>query len=88
MENNPETDGDLAVWRKTERWREQGATAVFPTRSALDWFLRQHGNELIEAGHLIPGHGRRGSLVGPGIDSAVIAILRREAGRCRASSAP
>ncbi len=81
MTNENEAGGGLAAWRKTERWREEGATDIFPTRSSLDWFLRQNGNELIAEGHLIPGTGRRGSLVGPGIDDAVIAILRREAGR-------
>jgi hypothetical protein len=71
----------LAAWRKATNWRRENATDIFPTQSSFDWFLRHHGTELISAGELIPGVGRRGHLVGPNIDSAVINILRREAGQ-------
>jgi hypothetical protein len=70
----------LAAWRKATKWRSESASDIFPTQSSLDWFVRHHGVELIDAGVLIPGVGRRGNLVGPGIDQTVLRIIRREAG--------
>lgn len=76
-----EADETLSAWRKATRWREESAGDIFPTQSSADWFFRNHHAELVASGALIPGTGRRGNLVGPGIDGVVISILRREAGR-------
>lgn len=70
----------LTGLRQAARWREERAAEVFPTQSSWDWFRRNHHQELIRAGVLIPGRGRRGDLVVDGIDRAVVDILRREAG--------
>jgi hypothetical protein len=62
------------------RWREENAGDVFSTHSAWEWFRRQHAEELVRRGVLIPGRGRRGDLVTPDIDGVVLDILHREAG--------
>lgn len=79
MQNTASTGG-LAGLRQATRWRKERATDVFPTNSSWEWFKRDHRDELIDSGQLIPGRGRRGDLVGSGIDDVVVAILRREAG--------
>lgn len=71
----------LTDLRQATRWREERAADVFQTGSAWDWFKRNHFDELLASGQLIPGRGRRGDLVGPGIDDVVVRILRREAGQ-------
>lgn len=70
--------GTLAAWRRATRWREESGGDVFPTQSAFEWFYRQHYRELVASGEFMPGIGRRGHLVGPGIDGVIITILRRE----------
>ena len=70
----------LAGLRQAARWREEQAAEIFRTQSSWDWFRRNHHRELIEAGVLIPGRGRRGDLVKPAINDVVVGILRREAG--------
>lgn len=70
----------VAAWRKATRWREESGGEIFPTQSSLDWFVRQHYDELVGSGTLIPGTGRRGHLVGPDFDGVVIEILRGDAG--------
>lgn len=73
----------LEGFKPARRWREQQASAVFATVSAWEWFSRAHRPELIASGQLIPGRGRRGDLVGPGIGAVVLAILRRQAAESR-----
>ncbi|MCC6658901.1 MAG: hypothetical protein IT512_12015 [Rhodocyclaceae bacterium] len=73
--------GVVATWRKATRWREEQGGDVFPTQSSLDWFIREHFNDLIASGELIPGTGRRGHLVGPNFDEVALGILRGAAGR-------
>lgn len=73
--------GTLAAWRRATRWREESGGDIFPTQSAFEWFYRQHFSELVVSGEFMPGLGRRGHLVGPGIDDVVVGILRREAGQ-------
>lgn len=72
--------GTLAAWRRATRWREESGGDIFATHSAFEWFYRQHFNELVASGEFMPGIGRRGHLVGPGIDGVVLGILRRESG--------
>lgn len=61
-------------------WLDTQAGPFFETRSALDWFIRQHRRELIEADALIPREGRNGSLVSiEKFSQAVISILKRRA---------
>lgn len=67
--------------RQATRWRKEVAGEVFSTDSAWEWFKRHHRDELVASGELIPGRGRRGDLVGPGIGTVVVGILRREAGQ-------
>ena len=70
--------GAVAAWRKATRWREEHGGDVFPTQSSLDWFIREHSNELRASGEFIQGSGRRGHLVGPNFDSVALGILQRE----------
>lgn len=46
-------------------WRRDEAPHVFPTDSSLEWFARQHREQLIRAGALFPRLGRGGSFVNP-----------------------
>ena len=61
-----------------QRWRQDCAEHIFPTKSSWEWFKRSHFEKLIASGELIPGRGRRGDLVGENIDQVVIDILRSE----------
>ena len=70
----------LAGYITAVEWADRYAGSVFPTRSSLDWFIKHNRRELIEAGALIPRHGRSGSLVSSeAFPRAVIEILRRRA---------
>jgi len=64
-------------------WIEKhGGAAFFATRSQFDWFLKDKDvrKELIEAGALLPGRGRRETRVNVHeLPKAVVAILRRRA---------
>jgi hypothetical protein len=56
------------------------ASPVLPTRSSLEWFIKENRKELAELGALIPGKGRRASLLSnEKFPKAVIEILRRKA---------
>lgn len=66
--------------RQATRWREESASEVFRTNSSWEWFKRNHQGELVAAGALIPGRGRRGDLVTNSIDEVVASILLRESG--------
>jgi hypothetical protein len=62
-------------------WHASNVGAVFPTRSSVDWFVKQHRRELVEQGVLIPGRGRAGSVVHAELFGPVaLAIVRRERG--------
>lgn len=68
-------------------WHALHGVEVFSTRSALEWFVRRHRDELIREDVYLPRKGRAGSLV----DSARFGrvareILRREALGVRAQA--
>ena len=70
----------LAGYTSVGEWLDGRAGAFFPTRSSLDWFIKQNRRELIESGALIPREGRSGSLIQPDkFCHAVLNILRRRA---------
>ncbi len=79
--NRSPSSGAVAAWRKATRWREESGGDIFPTQSSLDWFIREHFNDLLASGELIPGAGRRGHLVGPNFDGVALGILRGASGR-------
>ncbi len=54
---------DVQALASIADWHSRNAGGLFPTRSSVDWFIKQHRRELIEQGVLIPGRGRAGSLV-------------------------
>ena len=66
-------------WKVATVWAAGDGAVFFQSPSAWEWFLRSHRDALVERGELIPGSGRRRSIVGPGIGDAVVEILRREA---------
>ena len=71
---------NLAGYTSVGDWLDRHAGPFFETRSALDWFIKRHREELIELGALIPRAGRSGSLVSTEeFPKAVITILKREA---------
>ena len=71
---------DLKSLMPSEQWREREAPHVFPTKSSLEWFGRQHRDRLVRSGALLPRLGRAGSLVDPARMSAeVLAILAEQA---------
>lgn len=72
----PERVADLM---RAREWRAQHGGAVFPTNASFEWFTRNHRAELVASGQYIPRPGSGGSLVGPGFESVVLAIIRREA---------
>lgn len=41
-----------------EEWRQKFAAHVYRTPDSIKWFLRQHRDELIEAGALVAPNGR------------------------------
>lgn len=71
----------ITALRQANRWRVESAAEIFRTQASWEWFRRNHHDELIRSGALIPGRGRRGDLVTPEIGDVVVAILRREAGQ-------
>ena len=48
---------------------------LFPTYSSLLWFIRQHGNELRDAGVLLKASGSRTNLVTPDFGKVVYNIF-------------
>ena len=72
--------GDLAGYTSVGDWLDRFAGPFFETRSSLDWFIKRHRRELVEAGALIPREGRSGSLVSIELfPKSVVAILKRRA---------
>jgi hypothetical protein len=71
---------DLQQYLPTGDWLDHHANPFFLTRSALDWFIRHHREELVECGALITRAGRNGSLLHrERFPQAVVDIHRREA---------
>jgi hypothetical protein len=71
---------DLSRYLPAPVWRERHAGTLFPTRAALDWFIRCHRDELIAQEAMIPGSGRRANHVDvERFPQIVVGILRREA---------
>lgn len=65
-----------------EEWRQRYAAHVYRTPDSIKWFLRQHRDELIEAGALVAPTGR--FLVNPQrFDAAVHKIGQRLAATLR-----
>lgn len=48
---------------------------LFPTYASLKWFIRQHGDELVEAEVLLRGKGGRASLVTPDFGRVVYKLF-------------
>lgn len=70
----------LGAYLTLTEWVDKHAGRVFETRSSVDWFVKQHRRELVEAGAYIPREGRAGSLVEvEKFSRAVIQILTRRA---------
>jgi len=61
-----------------QSWVAEQGGDIFPTKGALEWFVRQHRKELIESGELIIRRGAGGTLVGPGFGRLAVQILQRE----------
>ncbi len=72
---------ELTEYISVPDWFAGGNGArVFPTRSSVDWFVKQHRGELIECGALITRRGRAASLVSTKeLPKAIVRILRRQA---------
>jgi len=71
---------DLSGYTSVGEWRDNFGGPFFETRSSLDWFIKQHREELVECGALIPRGGRSGSLLSKQeFPKAVIQIFRRKA---------
>jgi len=66
---------------KHRDWVAEHGGAMFPTVGALEWFVRNHRQELIESGELIVRRGPGGTLVGPGFGRLAVEIVQREAQR-------
>lgn len=63
-----EYDGKLSDLRPLYEWHEEHLRrggVLFPSLASLRWFIRQHREELIDAGVLLTGVGGRVSLVTP-----------------------
>ena len=71
---------DLSEYRGVGDWRYDFGGEFFPTESAIQWFIKQNRDELIQCGALIPRQGRAGSLLSSReFPRAVIRIFRRKA---------
>ena len=80
QQQQPAQVSELAGYTSVGEWLDRHAGPFFETRSSLDWFIKRHRRELIEAGALIPREGRSGSLIEPDkFGHAVIDILKRRA---------
>jgi len=80
MDNGQDKASELAEYDRVGDWFDQHRGVFFPTRSSLDWFIKQNRRELIEVGALLPREGRSGSLLErEKYPKAVITILRRRA---------
>lgn len=67
-------------WFTIEQFVAEGrGGSVLTSPCAVRWALRQHSRALISAGVVIPGAGRRPTLVSAALADAYIEILKREA---------
>lgn len=70
----------LAGYMTLSEWVDRHAGPFFETKASVDWFVKRHRRELIEADALIPREGRAGSLVSlERFPRAVVAIFKRRA---------
>jgi hypothetical protein len=68
LQKETAVDYALTELKPLYEWHECHALkggVLFPTYSSLRWFVRQHGDELVDAKVLIRGKGGRPSLVTP-----------------------
>ncbi len=87
MENSQRNER-VADWRPWRDWVKTNGRTLFCSEGSFEWFVRRHHAELIQSGQYIVRKGRGGAIVGPGIDGAVLDILRREGQSFVESSAP
>ena len=77
-----EVDDELTMLKPLYEWyeyHERKGGVLFPTYSSLKWFVRQHGDQLVDAGVLLRGRGGRPSLVTPDFGKTVYnTFFRRE----------
>lgn len=82
-DNQRQEAGNLSVLDEFETLGEffdRNTSPFFPTRSALDWFIKTHRAEIVKAGALLPGGGRSRSLVSKTkFPELVLAIAKRNA---------
>lgn len=67
-------------FQKIRNWQKENGGELFETFSSLEWFVRNHYDELVESGEYIPRKGAKGSMVGRGFDAIVVSILRQNQG--------
>jgi hypothetical protein len=80
---------DLQQYVGVGDWLDRHVNPFFETRSALDWFIKRHREELIERDALIPRAGRSGSLLHTEkFPKAVVSILKRQAQGGTRAAAP
>jgi hypothetical protein len=83
MSNVAETKGEastLAGWMPLSQWVEEHGGAFFSTKASIEWFIKLHRLQLIEADALLPREGRAGSLVSvEKFPQAVLGILKKRA---------
>ena len=80
------TDYGLSDYKSLEQWVAERPDGPLNNDDKLWWFIRQHVDELIEAGEYLPGVGARPSLIGPGFDRLAAQILQRKANAKRLSA--
>lgn len=59
-------------------WVVDHGGALFQTFSSFEFFVRKHRKRLVDSGQLILGGGRARNLIGPGMASVVLEIIREE----------
>ena len=73
-QEDAEVDYELTELKPLYEWyeyHERNGGVLFPSYSSLTWFVRQHGDQLVDQGVLLRGRGGRRSLVTPGFGKAV-----------------
>ena len=68
----------LDQYRQRRAWLREHPNPIFGSDASLDWFLRQHRDELLASGEVIIRRGSVGILLGPGFERKALEILRRE----------
>ena len=67
-----------ADYMRARTWVAQNGGDLFPTFGSLEWFIRQHREELIRSGEMIVRRGPGGILIGPNFGRVAVDILKRE----------